>query len=222
MINLILLGPPGAGKGTQAEKLAEHFNIVKLSTGDMLRQAVSEGTEVGLRAKSIMQKGGLVSDEIMIEMIADRIQSVDCKKGFILDGFPRTISQARALDEMLASQSIKLNKVIELVVDEVALVERISGRYSCAKCNVGYNSKFKPTEISGVCDNCEGTDFVYREDDKAETVKARLRAYHEMTAPLLPYYREKGKLAAVDGMKEINEVTQQIDALLRSQEILLT
>lgn len=214
MINLILLGPPGAGKGTQAQKLGEHFGIAKLSTGDMLRAAVAAGTEVGLQAKSIMEEGGLVSDDIMIAMIQERIQAADCAMGFILDGFPRTIAQAKALDDMLAKQALKIDRVIEIQVDETALVDRISARYSCGKCNAGYNSKFKPTRVEGVCDECGATNFVHRDDDKAETVIARLQAYHKQTAPLLPYYREKSALVAVDGMQDIDVVTRQIDSLL--------
>lgn len=215
MINLILLGPPGAGKGTQAQKLAEYFNVTKLSTGDMLRFSVANRTKIGLQVKSIMEDGRLVPDDIMINMIADRIAGDDCKNGFILDGFPRTLSQAIALNEMLDKESLKINKVIELRVDDSVLIERISGRYSCHDCNENYNSKFKPTKVQGVCDTCGGKKFIYREDDKAETVKARLEAYHNLTAPLLPYYRERGELAVVDGVKEIDVVTQQIDRLLR-------
>ncbi len=216
MTTLILLGPPGAGKGTQAEKLAEYFGIAKLSTGDMLRAAVSAGTEVGLQAKSIMESGGLVSDDIMVKMISDRIAADDCKQGFILDGFPRTLSQAKALDSMLSRRNIVVDKIVELAVDEQVLVERISGRFSCAGCNANYNRKFKPLRHEGKCDICGGEKFIYRADDKAETVIARLEAYHEMTAPLLPYYQEQKKLVVVDGMQEISLVTQEIDALLRS------
>ncbi len=209
-MKIILLGPPGAGKGTQAQILEETYGIKKLSTGDMLREAVSKGTEVGKKAKAVMDRGELVSDDIIIAMIDERISHPDCKKGFILDGFPRTVAQAEALDKLLSSKKSKLDKVIEMKVDDNALIERISNRYSCKKCGAGYNRKFKPTRKEGVCDSCGSTDFLVRDDDKAETVAARLQVYNKQTAPLLPYYRSKNFLAEVDGMADMEEVTRQI------------
>ncbi|MFN4284163.1 MAG: adenylate kinase [Alphaproteobacteria bacterium] len=213
-MNLILLGPPGAGKGTQAQLLKERHGLVQLSTGDMLRAAVASGSELGQQAKAIMAAGGLVSDEIMINLISDRISQPDCAKGFILDGFPRTTRQAEALDAMLAAKGLKLDGVIELKVDDAALVQRISGRFSCAKCGAGYHDSFKQPKKAGICDSCGSTQFARREDDKAEVVASRLEAYHRQTAPLLPYYKAKGVLKTVDGMAGIDEVQGQIEKVL--------
>lgn len=214
-MNLILLGPPGAGKGTQAQFLSDEFGLAKLSTGDMLRACVASGSEMGKQLKEIMAAGQLVSDHIMIDLIRGRIKEADCANGFILDGFPRTTAQAEALDDMLASENAKMDFVIELKVDDQKLVQRIAGRFSCKACGAGYHDSFKQPKVAGVCDSCGSTEFSRRDDDKAETVGKRLVAYHEQTAPLLPYYRKKGVLTSVDGMADINEVTAQIHALMK-------
>jgi len=211
---LILFGPPGAGKGTQAQRLEKERGLVQLSTGDMLRSAVANQTEIGLRAKAAMESGTLVSDEIVVGIIAERISEDDCKNGFILDGFPRTVAQAEALDAMLAEKGLKLDAVIEMKVDDAALVERITGRFTCAVCNAGYHETFKPLAKEGVCDECGGTEFIRRPDDNEETVSHRLNAYHSETAPLLPYYKKAGVLKTVDGMASIEEVNHQIEAVL--------
>jgi adenylate kinase len=213
-MNLIFLGAPGSGKGTQAEVLEKDKSLVKLSTGDMLRAAVKAGTELGNQAKVIMEQGGLVSDDIMIGMIAERIQQPDCKSGFILDGFPRTVAQAEALDKMLKERGTKIDKVIEFAVNEDILVDRISGRFSCAKCGSGYHDHFKKTVKEGVCDSCGSTEFIRRKDDNAETVKTRLEAYRAQTAPLKPYYEKQGNLIAVDAMADIAVVTAEIKKLV--------
>lgn len=213
-MNLILLGPPGAGKGTQAQRLEESRGLVQLSTGDMLRAAVASGSEIGKIAKSIIEAGKLVPDDVMVEMIEQRIDEPDCADGFILDGYPRTVAQAEALDELLRRKGKRLDAVIEMAVDDGVLVERISGRFSCANCGAGYHRRFRPTAVEGVCDRCGGTEFRQRPDDNEETVKTRLAAYHAQTAPLLPYYRERGVLKTVDGMSAIDEVTAQIGTAL--------
>ena len=213
-MNLILLGPPGAGKGTQAKMLEEKFGIAQISTGDMLRAEVKSGSEIGLKAKGIMERGELVPDEVITAMLKARVSRPDCANGFILDGFPRTAPQAASLDAMLKESGLKLDHVIELRVDDAALVGRISGRYSCAKCGAGYHDTFKQPAKAGVCDSCGGAEFSRRADDKAETVAARLEAYHRQTAPLLPYYAGQGKLKAVDGMASMAEVAGQIGEIL--------
>ncbi|MDF2763432.1 MAG: adenylate kinase [Rhodospirillales bacterium] len=214
MINVILLGPPGAGKGTQAKRLEQKHELVQLSTGDMLRAAVASGSELGRQAKKVMEAGQLMPDDIIIAMIAERIDRPDTKKGFILDGFPRTTAQAKALDKMLAERGLKLDLVIELKVDDAVLVERISGRFACAKCGAGYHDLYQRPKIEGRCDRCGATEFVRRPDDNAETVKARLAAYHAQTAPILPYYAQRGVLRSVNGMADIDEVAAQIEALI--------
>lgn len=213
-MNLILLGPPGAGKGTQAKRLYDRHKLVQLSTGDMLRAEVASGSPLGKQAKQVMEAGQLVSDAIVIGIIDKRIDAPDCKSGFVLDGFPRTEKQAIALDEMLTRKGKKIDGVIELAVDEDALVERISGRFACAKCGAGYHDKFQRPKKEGVCDVCGGTEFTRRKDDNAETVKARLKAYREQTAPILPYYKKKGLLQRVDGMADPDAVTKELEGVL--------
>jgi len=213
-MNLILLGPPGAGKGTQAKRLETTRGLVQLSTGDMLRQAVASGSALGQQAKKVMEAGQLMPDEIIIAMIAERIAAPEARKGIVLDGFPRTEAQAEALDKMLAQGGRKLDAVIELAVDEDALIERISGRFTCAKCGAGYHDKFHPPKKPGICDVCGSTEFVRRKDDNPETLKARLVAYRAQTAPIVPYYRRKGLLKLVDGMAAPDQVTREIETIL--------
>ena len=215
-MNLILLGPPGAGKGTQAKRLAAALNVPQLSTGDMLRAAVAAGSELGRQVKAVMDAGELVSDAIVIQLIAERIDRPDCRKGFILDGYPRSLPQAEALDRMLAERKLRIDRVIEMQVKDEALVERITGRFTCAKCGAGYHDKFQRPKKEGVCDACGGREFARRADDKEETVRARLAAYHAQTAPLLPYYRARGRLRAVDGMAPIDQVTRQMQAVVET------
>ncbi len=210
-MNLIFLGPPGAGKGTQAKRLEEKQGLVQLSTGDMLRAAVTAGTPIGKVAKAAMDRGELVEDEVVISIIEERIGLSDCQGGFILDGFPRTLAQAKSLDSMLEQKGLKLDGVVEIRMDDKVLTERITGRFACASCGEGYHDKYRRPKVEGVCDSCGSNEFSRRDDDNEDTVKARLAAYHAQTAPLLPYYREQGVLMEVDGMAEVDNVTDQIN-----------
>jgi adenylate kinase len=223
-MNLILLGPPGAGKGTQAKMLEDKHNLRQISTGDMLRAEVKSGSAIGLQAKAVMDRGELVPDGIIISMLEAQVDRATADggggasaTGFILDGFPRTVTQAEALDAMLARKNTPLDHVIELQVDDAALVERISGRFTCAKCGQGYHDRFKRPKVEGTCDVCGCQEFVRRSDDNAETVRARLEAYHRQTAPLLPYYATNGLLRVVDGMAEMGAVASQIETIIAGQ-----
>lgn len=213
-MNLILLGPPGAGKGTQAEIITQKRGLVQLSTGDMLREAVKDGTPIGEEASAIMETGGLVPDEIVIKIVAERLSASDCANGFILDGFPRTLNQAAALDNLLQAQGKQLDAVIEIKVDDAVLIDRISGRYMCADCGASFHDTNHKPKVPGVCDRCGSTEFIRRKDDNAETVRNRLMAYYRETSPLIGYYFAKDKLRSVDGMAPISEVSRQIEAVL--------
>jgi adenylate kinase len=212
-MNIILLGPPGAGKGTQAARLQANRGMIQLSTGDMLRQAVATGTPVGLQAKAIMEAGALVSDAIVSALIGERLDAAG-EQGAIFDGFPRTRNQAEALDLLLAERGRQLDHVIELAVDEEALVTRITGRFNCANCGTGYHDSFKQPRAAGTCDACGSTDFCRRPDDNEQTVRTRLAEYHAKTQPILPYYQERGLVRRVNGMASVEEVAEQIDAML--------
>ncbi|AHD09859.1 adenylate kinase [Phaeobacter gallaeciensis] len=213
---LILLGPPGAGKGTQARKLEQGFGLVQLSTGDLLRAAVAAGTPAGLAAKAVMEAGELVSDEIVIDILRDRLAEPDCAKGVILDGFPRTTVQAEALDRLLAESGQRINAAVSLEVDDAAMVARVAGRYTCGGCGEGYHDQFKQPRVAGTCDACGSTDMTRRADDNAETVTSRLAAYHAQTAPLISYYDSKGVLNRIDAMGEINQIATALTAVVKS------
>lgn len=215
MKHIILLGPPGAGKGTQASRLQDEHDMVQLSTGDMLRAAVKAGTPTGLQAKAVMDAGGLVSDEIVSGIIGEELDQLGAGKGVIFDGYPRTEAQALSLDQILASRGRKLDHVIELVVDEDALVDRITGRYTCAKCNQGYHDRYLMPKVEGVCDHCGGTEFKRRPDDNEATVRTRMAEYRAKTAPILPIYEARGLVAKVDGMADIDVVSTAIEAILK-------
>jgi len=213
-VNIILLGPPGAGKGTQAAKLVADRGMVQLSTGDMLRAAVKAGTPTGLKAKAIMDPGELVPDDVVSGIIGERLDQMTAGEGAIFDGYPRTAAQAEALDQLLADRGRKLDRVIELTVDEDALVERITGRYTCAKCGEGYHDTFKQPKVAGVCDVCGSTEFKRRPDDNEETVRTRMAEYRGKTAPIIPIYEARGILARVDGMADIDHVSRAVAAAL--------
>ncbi|MGP3697678.1 adenylate kinase [Rhodobacter sp. NSM] len=211
---LILLGPPGAGKGTQARMLEERFGLVQLSTGDLLRAAVAAGTPAGMAAKAVMEAGGLVSDEIVLAILADRMAEPDVSRGIILDGFPRTAGQAEALDGLLGRSGQRVTAAISLEVDDAAMVERVSGRSTCARCGEGYHDRFKQPRAAGSCDKCGGTEFRRRPDDNAETVGARLAAYHAQTAPLIAYYDGCGVLERIDAMGAIDEIASALGRIV--------
>ncbi len=215
-MNIIFLGPPGAGKGTQAKILVEKYGIPQISTGDMLREHVANGTELGTKAKEYMEKGQLVPDEIILSMVKERLSQPDAQKGFILDGFPRTVAQAEALDKMLDEMGKKIEFVLALIVPDEELVTRLTGRRTCKKCGMMYHIKFKPPKVEGKCDACGG-ELYQRPDDNEETVRNRLKVYHEQTAPLIEYYRNKGVLFEVDGNKSIEEITQQLINILEKK-----
>jgi len=215
-MNLILFGPPGAGKSTQTQRIEKSYGLVQLSTGDMLRDVVIAQTELGWQVKKLIDAGKLVPDTIILGMISERVSHADCAQGFILDGFPRTNHQAVSLDIMLEKISLKLDHVIEIRVSYEALVERVTGRFSCSKCGAGYHDKFHVIAVEGVCDNCGGTKFSRRADDNEKVIRTRLQAYHAETAPILPYYQEKNRLRQVDGMASIDDVEQQIATVLNA------
>lgn len=214
-MNIILLGPPGAGKGTQASRLVDEYGMVQLSTGDMLREAVKAQSEIGKQAEAVMKSGGLVSDEIVSGLIGDKLDSLSADTSVIFDGYPRTAAQAEALDDILAARGRKLDHVIELDVDEDALVDRITGRFTCAKCGEGYHDRYKLPKIEGVCDSCGSTEFKRRADDNEETVRTRMAEYRAKTAPILPIYEARGLVTRVDGMAKIDAVNDAIEAIVK-------
>jgi adenylate kinase len=215
-MNIVFLGPPGAGKGTQAKILIERYGIPQISTGDMLREHRAKGTELGKKAQEYMDKGQLVPDEIILGMVKERLSQPDCQKGFILDGFPRTVAQAEALDKLLEEMGKKLDFALALIVPDELLIERLTGRRTCKSCGMMYHIKYKPPKVDNKCDVCGG-ELYQRPDDNEETVRNRLKVYHESTAPLIEYYRKKGILREIDGGKSIEEITQQIIQILEGK-----
>lgn len=215
-LNMVLIGPPGAGKGTQAKFIQEEFGYIQLSTGQMLRAAVSARSEVGRQTKAIMERGDLVSDDLVIRIISERIDEADCKNGFVLDGFPRTVPQAEALDILMSNKEHSIDIVIELAAGEEELVARIAGRFTCSGCDQGYHATFKPPAVEGTCDKCGGHDFKRRADDNEETLRDRFKSYYELTAPLTRYYSQKGVLHTVDAEPSIASVSGQLKEILQT------
>ena len=215
-MRLILIGPPGSGKGTQAKLISERNKIPHLSTGEMLRDAVEAKSEVGIKAKSAMDSGKLVSDAIVISIVSERIDMPDCTKGFILDGFPRTLTQADALSAMLEGKGLQLDCVVELLVDDEALVDRIAGRFTCGACDEGYHDKYKLPKKPNICDHCGSSEFIRRADDNAKTLMTRLQAYYKKTAPLVGYYYAKRLHHGVNGMGEIDGISEDIQTVLEN------
>jgi len=213
-MNIILIGPPGSGKGTQAKILEQRDGLKQLSSGDMLRDAVSEGTEVGQKAKSYMEAGELVPDDLVVEIVTDQIEKQG-DKGFVLDGFPRNVHQAEVLDQMLEKRGRRINRVLVIEVSDDRLVERVSGRFTCANCGEGYHDTFKQPAVDGVCDKCGSTEFTRRPDDNAETVRNRLEVYHDQTKPLIDYYEAQDKVRRIDGEQPIEDVTQALEKAMK-------
>ena len=214
-MKLIMLGPPGAGKGTQAQRLVEKLNIPQLSTGDMLRAAVKNKTEIGLKAQEFMNRGDLVTDEIVVGIIADRTKESDCEKGYILDGFPRTVAQADALSNMLSQAADKIDHVVSIDVPDENLLERLLGRWTCKSCGAMYHEKFSPPAKQGVCDKCQSTELYQRSDDQEEAIRNRLEQYRAQTAPLIDYYQTKSALRGVNGVGSLDEITERIFTVLK-------
>ena len=214
MLNIIFIGAPGCGKGTQAATIAKKFSLQIISTGDILRFEIKNQSEIGKLAKQYIDKGQLVPSDVIIDIIKNRISCDDCKKGFILDGFPRNLQQGVALDEMLVELNFTINKVIHIEVDDDSLIKRISGRFSCANCKEVYNKFFRPLADGKSCDNCSGSDFLYRSDDNEEVVASRLVVYHEQTKPIIDFYSKKGLISTVDGLKDIPLVTSDLVGIL--------
>jgi adenylate kinase len=213
---MIIIGPPGAGKGTQASRIEAMLSIGNLSTGALLRDAIASGSSLGNKAKVLVEGGNFVPDDVMVELVSARIAEPDCESGFILDGFPRTLQQAEALDEMLAEQGKKVDVVLEIKTEDDVVVERINGRFACKTCGEGYHKAYKTPKSEGVCDVCAGTEFEMRADDSDEKIRTRLSLYHEQTAPILPYYQKRGILRSVDGAKDLDDVTQELKEVLAS------
>jgi len=211
---MILIGPPGAGKGTQAKRIDEAFGVVQLSTGALLRASIASKTELGLKAKTLVEAGNLMPDDVVIALVSDRIDQPDCANGFILDGFPRTIAQAEALDVLLREKGLSLDHVIEIKIDADLQVKRLTGRFECGECGEGYHDSYKLPRIEGVCDRCGSSDFIRRADDKEDRVRTRLDIYQQETRPILPYYRARGILKSIDGSKDLDDVTRQLKEVL--------
>ena len=214
-MNIIFLGPPGCGKGTQAKRLEDRCGMVQLSTGEMLRAEVRSGTKIGLKAKDIIEAGKLVVDDIVVDMIDKRLDSAESNAGFILDGFPRTVSQARSLDYLLKKRDMSIDRVVEFRVNEEVLVKRITGRYSCTDCHQGYHEEYQKPQVPGTCDQCGGTKFTRRSEDNEGTVRSRLIEYHAATAPIVDFYDDWGLVISIDGMSEIEQITEQLGTIIR-------